>query len=81
MYLLTQQNGPVRHVVSLYSERGSGIYTLHPYLKNDSYFIVLKKSRNISLCIPQNFSSLGFAVSEELGNKQTDRLTDRLALL
>ena len=49
MYLLTQQNGPVRHVVSLYSERGSGIYTLHPYLKNDSYFIVLKKSQNISL--------------------------------
>ena len=27
MYLLTQQNGPVRHVVSLYSERGSGDYT------------------------------------------------------
>ena len=26
--------------------------------------------------IPQNFSSLGFAVSEELGNKQTDSLTD-----
>ena len=49
MCLLTQQNGPVRHAVSLYSERGSGIYTLHPYLKNDSYFIMLKKSRNISL--------------------------------
>ena len=35
--------------------------------------------------IPQNFSSLGFAVSEELGNKQTNKqthsLTDRLALL
>ena len=35
--------------------------------------------------IPQNFSSLGFAVSEELGNIQTDKqthsLTDRLALL
>ena len=34
--------------------------------------------------IPQNFSSLGFAVSEELGNKQTHRqnhsLTDRLVL-
>ena len=29
--------------------------------------------------IPQ-FSSLGFAVSEELGNKQTNRLTDRLVL-
>ena len=26
--------------------------------------------------IPQNFSSLGFAVLEELGNKQADRLTD-----
>ena len=26
--------------------------------------------------IPQNFSSQGFAVSEELGNKQTDSLTD-----
>ena len=25
--------------------------------------------------IPQNFRSLGFAVSEELGNKQTNRLT------
>ena len=31
--------------------------------------------------IPQNLSSLGFALLEELGNKQTDRLTDRLALL
>ena len=49
MYLLTQQNGPVRHVVSLYSEKGSGIYTLHPYLKNYSYYIVLKMSQNISL--------------------------------
>ena len=28
--------------------------------------------------IPQNFSSLGFAVSQELGNKQTHRLTDSL---
>ena len=31
--------------------------------------------------IPQNFSSLGFAVSQELGNKQTHRLTDIQALL
>ena len=31
--------------------------------------------------IPQNFSLLGFTVSEELGNKQTNSLTDRLALL
>ena len=35
--------------------------------------------------IPQNFSSLGFAVSEELGNiqthTQTHSLTDRLVLL
>ena len=35
--------------------------------------------------IPENFSLLGFAVSEELGNKQTIpqtySLTDRLALL
>ena len=30
---------------------------------------------------PQFFSLLGFTVSDELGNKQTDRLTDRLALL
>ena len=30
--------------------------------------------------IPQNFSSLGFTVSEELGNKQTEP-TERLALL
>ena len=34
--------------------------------------------------IPQNFSSLGFAVSEEIGNKQTSKethsLTDRLVL-
>ena len=28
--------------------------------------------------IPHNFSLLGFAVSEELGNKQTDRQTDSL---
>ena len=28
--------------------------------------------------IPQNFSSLGFAVSEELGNIQTQRLTHSL---
>ena len=28
--------------------------------------------------INQNFSSLGFAVSQELGNKQTHRLTDSL---
>ena len=30
--------------------------------------------------IPQNFSSLGFAVSEELGNKQTHKLTHILLL-
>ena len=30
--------------------------------------------------IPQNFSSLGFTVLEELGNKQTHSLTDRLVL-
>ena len=28
--------------------------------------------------IPKNFSSLGFAVSEELGNKQTNRLNHSL---
>ena len=31
--------------------------------------------------IPQNFSLLGYPVSEELGNKQTKSLTDRLVLL
>ena len=30
--------------------------------------------------LPQNLSLLGFAVLEELGNKQTNRLTDRLVL-
>ena len=38
-----------------------------------------------TICTPreisQNFSSLGFDVLEELGNKQTEKLTDRQALL
>ena len=39
--------------------------------KSESFFS-LKPSAPQGEIIPQNFSSLGFAVSEELGNKQTD---------
>ena len=41
------------------------------------------KSKTFSIprgIIPQNFSLLGFAVSEELGNKRTDRQTHSLTL-
>ena len=36
-------------------------------------FFSLKPSQSQVESFPQNFSSLGFAVSEELGNIQTDR--------
>ena len=41
-------------------------------------FFSLKTSSSQRGIIPQNFSSLGFAVSEELGNKQTNNQTDSL---
>ena len=44
-------------------------------------FSSLKPSPSQKGIIPQNFSSLGLAVSEELGNIQTDSLTDRMVLL
>ena len=47
---------------------------------------IAPKSINPNICLPGRiiplfFSSLGFAVPDELGNKQTDRLTESLALL
>ena len=47
--------------------------------KSESFFS-LKPSAPQGEIIPQNFSSLGFAVSEELGNKHTDKQTDSLTL-
>ena len=43
---------------------------------NTDGFFSLKPSK----IIPQNFSSSGLVVSEELGNKQTHKLTDILLL-
>ena len=48
-------------------------------LTNPDVFFSLKPSLSHRFN-PQNFSLLGFAVSKELGNKQTNSLTDILLL-
>ena len=47
---------------------------------NPDVFSLKPSASTARRIIPENFSSFGFAVSVELGNKQTNSLTDRLAL-